>query len=160
MVGFNNDWWLQHGLTNDAAALERAVDALPLRTAEGTRLDLAVAGGLAALAGPERDPENTPVMVLLTDGLPNRVPTPVPAGSQEDTVLAVADQAKAAGVLLYTIGLGQPTDIDAGLLRAMANRPDMYYYAPDGEDLAEIYAQIAYTIGCPGGRHDWGKPWP
>lgn len=160
VVGFNNDWWLQHGLTNDRVALEGAVDALPLRTAEGTRLDLAVTGGLAALAGPERNPENTPVMVLLTDGLPNRVPTPSPAGSQEDTVLAVATRAKAAGVRLYTIGLGQPTDIDAGLLSAMASAPDMFYYAPDGEALAEIYAQIAYTIGCPGGRHDWGQPWP
>jgi len=73
---------------------------------------------------------------------------------------AVAEQAKARGVRLYTIGIGQPLDIDAELLRDMASAPDMFYYSPDGEDLAAIYAQIAYTIACPGGRHDWGKPWP
>jgi Mg-chelatase subunit ChlD len=160
IVGFNDSWWIEQGLTADRAALGRAIDALPNRMAQGTRLDLAVTGGLAALAGPGRNPANTPVMVLLTDGLPNRVPTPVPAGSQEDTVRAAAQKAKDGGVRLYTVGLGEPTDIDAALLSAMASAGDMFYYAPDAEALAEIYAQIAYTIGCPSGRHDWGRPWP
>lgn len=160
IVGFNDSWWIQQGLSADRAALERAIAALPERSAQGTRLDLAVAGGLAALAGPGRNPANTPVVVLLTDGLPNRVPTPVPSGSQEDTVRAAARRAKDGGVALYTVGLGQPADIDAALLGDMASRPDMFFYAPDAEELAAIYAQIAYTIGCPGGRHDWGRPWP
>ena len=36
-------------------------------------------------------------MIFLTDGLPNRVPTPMPGGRQEDTVLAVAAEARAVG---------------------------------------------------------------
>jgi Mg-chelatase subunit ChlD len=160
LVGFNDMWWLEQALTADRGALERAVDRLPGKLGQGTRLDLAVEGGLAALSGAGRNPANTPVMILLTDGLPNRVPTPVPSGSQEDTVLAVAARAKAAGVRLFTVGIGQPTDIDGRLLSAMANSPDMYFFTPDAEELRQIYAQIAVTIACPGGRHDWGKPWP
>jgi Mg-chelatase subunit ChlD len=160
LVGFNDDWWLEQGLTANRTALEAAINRLPARVAQGTRLDLAVEGGLAALASPARNPANSPVMVLLTDGLPNRVPTPSPAGSQEDTVLAVAARAKAAGVRLFTVGLGARTDIDAALMAAMATAPELFFYAPDAEELADIYSQIAYTIACPGGRHDWSRPWP
>jgi Mg-chelatase subunit ChlD len=160
VLGFNREAWLQQGLTHDRAALERAIAELPRRQVEGTRIDLAVEAGLAALLAPERDPAHTPVMILLTDGLPQMVPTPVPSGTKADTVLAAARRAKAAGVRLYTVGLGQATDIDARLLTEMASRPDMYYYAPDAEDLAQIYAEIAYTIACPRGRHDWSRPWP
>jgi Mg-chelatase subunit ChlD len=160
IVGFNDTVWTEQALTADKAALLAAIDRLPARMAEGTRLDRAVTGGADALAGPARDPANTPVLVLLTDGLPNRVPTPAPSGSQENTVLAAAARVKAAGVRLYTVGLGEPTDIDARLLSAMASQPEMYYYAPDAEDVAHIYAQVATTLRCPAGRHDWGKPWP
>jgi hypothetical protein len=134
--------------------------------AEGTRLDLALEGGRTALTGPGRDPAHTPVLVLLTDGLPNRVPTPAPSGSQEDTVLAAAARAKAAGIRLYTIGVGRPDApdladrINPDLLRAAASAPEMYYQAPDAEDLARIYAEVADTLRCPAGRHDWGQPWP
>jgi Mg-chelatase subunit ChlD len=160
IVGFNDTVWTEQALTADKAALLAAIDRLPARMAEGTRLDRAVTGGADALSGPTRDSANTPVLVLLTDGLPNRVPTPAPSGSQEDTVLAAAGRVKAAGVRLYTVGLGEPTDIDARLLSAMASQPELYYYAPDAEDVARIYGQVATTIRCPAGRHDWGKPWP
>jgi hypothetical protein len=36
------------------------------------------------------------------------------------------------------------------LLEAAASNPEDYYYAPDGEDLADIYRQIAgRIIECP-----------
>ncbi len=161
IVGFNDAVWTEQALTADKAALLAAIDRLPGRMAEGTRLDRALSGGASALDDPAaRDPANTPVLVLLTDGLPNRVPTPIPSGSQEDTVRAVAGAVKGAGVRLYTVGLGQPTDIDARLLSDIASRPEMYFYAPDAEDVARIYAEVAVTLRCPGGRHDWGLPWP
>lgn len=89
IVGFHDTVWTEQTLTADQAALSRAIQRLPGRAAQGTRLDLALGGGADALLGPARDPANTPVLVLLTDGLPNRVPTPAPAGNQ-DTVRAVA----------------------------------------------------------------------
>ena len=102
------------------------------------------------------------MVVLLTDGLPNRVPTPAAGGSQEDTVLAVAAELKAAGIRLYTIGVGRPDApeladrINPDLLRAAASGPELYFEAPDAEDLARIYGEVAgseailslVSLGC------------
>lgn len=90
------------------------------------------------------------MIILLTDGLPNRVPTPVGGGRQEDTVLGAADAAKRAGTRLFTIGLGERDDVLDTLMRAVASRPEDYFFAPDGEDLAAIYRQIAGRLTeCP-----------
>jgi len=124
-------------------------------------LDLALDWGVLALAAPDRVRDNTPVMILLTDGLPNRVPTPIPSGTREDTVLAAARRAKLLGYRVYAIGFGRPDApdladrINPDLLRALASEPSMFYQTPDGEELAEIYSEIAYSIGCPTGRF-WG----
>ncbi len=142
VVGFNDTAWREVPLSGDRAALEAGLQRLPLRTAEGTRLDLALEEGQRTLEAGPRLPENGGVLILLTDGLPNRVPVG-PGGTQEETVLAAAAAAKARGTRVYTIGLGATTDIDAELLKAAASAPDMFYYAPDGEDLAQIYREIA-----------------
>jgi Mg-chelatase subunit ChlD len=155
VVGFNDDAWIQTDLTNDSVDIRRAIDDLPRRQHEGTRLDLAFARGADALAPERRRPDNTPVLVLLTDGLPNRVPTPVSGGSQEDTVLAAAGRAKDGGIHVYTIALGAPEDTNPALLEACATDPSMYHYAPDAEDLGAIYTAIAYAVGCPKERY-WG----
>jgi Mg-chelatase subunit ChlD len=148
IVGFNDRAWTATELTSDRETLDNALDGLLAEIREGTRLDLAFAEGLAVLTGPSRRAENTPALVLLTDGLPNRVPTPEPFGGQEDTVLAEAARAKDAGVLVYTIGLGQPGDVREWMLADAASEPSMYYHAPDGEDLAEIYRRILKRLVC------------
>lgn len=156
IVGFNERAWIEIGLSNRRGDLLEALDRMPNQIREGTRLDLALERGQDALQGPGRKTENVPVMVLLTDGIPNRVPFP-PGSSQEDTVLQAADRAKSRGTRIFTIGLGRPEDIVEWLLIACANDPpeDHYYYAPDAEDLAEIYGRIARLLPCPG-----VEPWP
>lgn len=142
VVGFNDVAWTAIGLSSDGPAIEGAIGGLLGRVAEGTRLDLALAEGQAVLGkGPRLQP-NVPVVVLLTDGLPNRVPVG-PGGTQEETVLAVAAAVKAKGTQVYAIGLGEADDVLRPLLEGVASRPDMYRYAPDGEDLAAIYREIA-----------------
>ena len=54
---------------------------------------------------------NTPVVILLTDGLPNQVPY-AEDGTVETTILRYAVAAKAAGVVMYTIGVGVPNSPD------------------------------------------------
>jgi Mg-chelatase subunit ChlD len=157
VMGFNAAAWTQQSLTNDKGAVAAALAALPSRQAEGTRLDLAFQRGAEALA--LRIAGSTPVVILLTDGLPSQVP-PAEDGSVATTVLRAAQAAKDAGVTVYTIGVGLPADIDAELLTAAATSGRHYYFTPDPEALAGIYEQIAYTFGCPKDRHDWGKPWP
>ena len=142
--------WTQQPLTNDAPAILAALERLLARIAEGTRLDLALEEAVRNAEGPGRRGDNQPIAILLTDGLPNRVPTPAPAGSQADTVVRVAAQARSRGLRLFTGGLGEPDDVLRPLLEACASEPSMYYYAPDGEDLVAIYRAIAGRIvGCP-----------
>ncbi|MCB9175866.1 MAG: VWA domain-containing protein [Caldilineae bacterium] len=151
VVGFNDAAWVELGLGSDRGAALAALDRLERRTAEGTRLDLAFRTGQQPLDGPARRPENRPVIVLLTDGLPNRVPfgagSPYPGSRrQEDSVLMAVDAVKQAGTQIYTVGLGSPRDILPWLLIDAASERWMYHYAPRPEDLAGIYARIAATF--------------
>jgi Mg-chelatase subunit ChlD len=167
LVGFNASAWIQAPLTSDSAELAAALADLPSREAEGTRLDLAVERGREAVLGAGHRSQNKPLLILLTDGLPNRVPTPVGGGSEEDTVTAEAALAKSLGVTIVTIGVGDPNSpdpasrINAELLRAVASAPDLFYQTPDAEALQAIYNDAAIgVILCPRGRHRWGEPWP
>jgi len=141
IVAFHADAWLLTPLTDDRATLDTALDAVAL--GQQTRLDRAVAVGAQALSDDSRRrPGNLPVLVLLTDGRANPVPV--------DVAVAEAAAAKAAGVTLFTIGLGD--DLDAEALAAMASTPAGFLRAPDAEDLAAVYAQVARSIPC---ARDW-----
>ena len=150
VVGFNHNAWTAIGLSNDRAAIAGTLAGLAGRMDQGTRLDLAFRQGQVVLDATPRTAANQPMLVLLTDGLPNLVPTPVGGGSQEDVVLAAALAVRAAGTRVFTIGLGQPDDVLADLLSRAASTPDDYAFAPDGADLAAIYRRIAGRLtGCP-----------
>ncbi len=157
LVGFNDRAWTEIGLSADRAAVASALDRLPARMAEGTRLDSALLEGQAVLdADAGRMPNRQPVMVLLTDGLPNRVPFGPGSDhpgcpTQECSVLAEAEWIKSAGTRVFTIGLGEPSEVLRALLLETASEPADYYFAPDGEDLQAIYRQIAGRVrSCPG----------
>jgi hypothetical protein len=149
VVGFNGSAWTGIGLSSDRDAILAALDGLDDRIAQGTRIDLAFSHGQAVMDVGPRIAANRPVLVLMTDGLPNQVPFP-PGGRQEDTVLAAAKAAKATGTRAFTIGLGEADDVLRELLTAAASSPGDYTFAPDGEDLSAIYRQVAGKITeCP-----------
>jgi len=144
IVSFNADAQLAASLTSDRADLDAALQSIAL--AQLTRLDRAVAVGAEALAdASRRRPANQPVLVLLTDGRANPVPV--------EAAVAEATAAKAAGVTLFTIGLGD--DIDAAALEVMASTPAGFLRAPDAEELADVYREVARSIPCPAGTW-WG----
>jgi Ca-activated chloride channel homolog len=136
LVSFNDQAALEQELTGDKALLLGKLDAL--RTQTGTRIDLGLDVATRELTGPRAVPANNRVIVLLTDGRPT--------GVENAAVVAAADAAKAAGIRLYTIGLGN--DLDADLLRQIATSPRGFFSAPSAADLAGIYGAIAYTIQC------------
>jgi hypothetical protein len=140
---FNADAALLAPLGADRAALDLALAGIS--TAQFTRIDRGIAVAHAELTGPRHRPSNTPVMIVLTDGRANPVPVSVAEGE--------AQTAKDAGIVLFTIGLGDDLDVEA--LRRMASRPAYFYAAPDAEDLADIYRGIAVAIPCPAGAF-WG----
>jgi Mg-chelatase subunit ChlD len=154
VVGFNRVAWLAGPLDADADAAQAALAGLPDRLGEGTRLDLALETGAAALDLIGTRSSRDKVLVLLTDGLPNGVPTPAPAGSQEEAVLAAAARVKGEGIRVYTIGVGRsdapdPADrVNTDLMRGMASQPEMFYQAPDPEEVAELYQAVADDIPC------------
>jgi len=147
IVTFNSDARILAPLTSNRSDLDAAVAAVTL--GQQTRLDRAVAVGGQALAdSTRRRPGNEPVLVLLTDGRANPVPI--------EAAVAEADLTKAAGVTLFTIGLGE--DIDADGLAAMASTAGGFLRAPDAEDLAGAYAEVARSIPCPASAWWGGRP--
>jgi Mg-chelatase subunit ChlD len=166
VAGFNDDAWIQVHLTNDKTAVHKGIDDLVKGLKEGTRLDLAFQIGRESLLGPRRKLENTPVLILLTDGLPNRVPA-AEDGTQFTTVLRAARVAKDAGITVFTIGVGVdstdvdlPDRIDPQLLAACASTPAGYFWDPAAEQLVQVYSQLWHRVDPCSGKHDWGKPWP
>ncbi|MCE7938165.1 MAG: VWA domain-containing protein, partial [Chloroflexi bacterium CFX6] len=57
-----------------------------------------------------------------------------------------AERARAAGVTVFTIGLG--ADVDGDLLAGLAGDPSRYAYAPDAAALGAIYRRVAEGIPC------------
>ena len=144
VITFNDEATLRSPLSSDRTVLDAALAAAT--TAQYTRIDLGIAVARAELASSRHKPSNTPAMIVLTDGRAN----PVPVSVAENQ----ARQAKDAGIVIFTIGLGGDLDTDA--LRAIASRPEWYYTAPSADELAAIYRGIAVAIPCPA-RAYWGQ---
>jgi Mg-chelatase subunit ChlD len=129
-------------LTQEQAVIEEAIRGLLVRS--GTHIDKGLVAALGELQSPRHVDRNMPVVVLLTDGLHTGVP-----GEE----LRAAQEVRDAGIRLYAIGLG--VDVDEDTLMTMAGDNSRYYHAPDSDDLARIYAEIAQDLMCPG-KDLWG----
>ena len=79
-----------------------------------------------------------PVMILLTDGLPNQPTDPT------NYCIAKAILAKQAGIRLITIGLGTNGDFNPNLLTMLASSPGDFIWATNTDALTPIY----HSIGC------------
>jgi Mg-chelatase subunit ChlD len=136
LVTFDAEARLAQSLTADRSRLDIALAAMT--TARQTCLPCAVAEADRELASPRRRTGNTPVLLLLTDGKSN--PRPM------SEAVRAAQVAKARGVLVFTIGVGE--DLDEAGLAAMASQPAYYYRAPDAAALEAIFRAVAVTIPC------------
>ena len=136
VVLFADSGVLEHPLSSDRAGL---IAALQGNTPGKTRIDLALLTARQELTGARHIPANNQVIILLTDGHPN--------GTEETAVIAQANAAKAAGIIIYTIGLGNDTNVS--LMQNIATTANHFYAAPSTSDLNEIYNQIADSLNCP-----------
>jgi hypothetical protein len=152
VVGFNDRGWIAQPLTRDAGLVREALARLRTGVAEGTRLDLGLLIGGYTL---RESPEAGRVMVFLTDGMPNRVPTPIPAGRQEDTVLSAAEALWGQGVTIHALGYGRPDAadlaerVDAALLAAIAGPNGDSRVTPDAAQLAALFDELSKNLACP-----------
>ncbi len=136
VVTFNREAVVRQGLTGDRAALQAALDAVPV--AAETRIDRGIEAALRLGAG--ADPGRAAVLVLVTDGRPYPV--------SPDQVLAQAETAKAAGFQLFSVGIG--AELDLRTLRGIASRPGDAYQALDPAALRAALEAIAEAIRCSG----------
>ena len=145
IVSFSHDAWLRAALTTDRTTLDAALAAIA--TGHQTRLDRGLEVGVAALLDAERRaPGNEPVLIVLTDGRANPIPVEV--------AVERADDAKAAGITVFTIGLGE--DLEAEALQRIASRAGFFMRAPTPGELERAYAEVARSLPCPPSA-SWGR---
>jgi Mg-chelatase subunit ChlD len=139
VIGFNRAANVATQLTGDKLQVRWALSTLPGTQAQGTWIDLGLTAALDELESPRHKPGNQRSIVLVTDGHQTG-----PGGNA--AVRAVADQIRAADIKLITVGLG--SDVDEALLREIATSPELYFPAPNAEELKDIYREIARVIPC------------
>jgi Mg-chelatase subunit ChlD len=137
VVRFDREAEVVRELTNAPALIEAAIRNLQVRS--GTHIDKGLRTALGELQSPRHLGRNAQVLILLTDGVQTGTP-----GEE----LRAAEEVRAAGVRVYSIGLG--ADVDAATLRTIAGADERYYFAPASGDLAQIYGEIARDLMCPG----------
>lgn len=148
LILFGSRAFLVTPLTYDLHAVQAQLQGAAVGLAgTETAIGDAIAVGVKRLAG---QPEQARVMVLLTDGVNN-------AGNI--TPLDAAHAAQAAGVRVYTIGIGATqmsipdlfgtrtvnpsADLDEGMLRSIASQTGgRYFRATDSNQLADAYRAI------------------
>jgi uncharacterized protein YegL len=135
VIGFNERPTVVAGLTADRAFAQAALDQLPLD--EGSRIDRAVREANRVLERSAAE-GRAPAIILLTDGRQ--------VGGTNQDVLDAGAEARAAGAVIYTIGIGG--DVDPILLSRLAGAPERFYLAPSSGDLVRIYTEIAGTLPC------------
>lgn len=141
IVSFNSSGSIIQNLTGNRADLLLSLEIIT--TSPQTRIDLGIDRALLELQRVPRGARRA--MILLTDGFANPV--------DPEEVIRKAKLAKEAEVVVFAIGLG--SDIDREQLEQIATSPDTFFHVEVGENLPNIYEQIARTVSCPTERR-----WP
>ncbi len=137
IVRFHADAAVLAPLTDDRAALERALDGLT--TAPGSRLDLGIGAATALLAATR--PDTIRLMAAVTDGEIDEARRAITVGA--------GDEARTHGIGLHVIGIG--ADPANTMMMAVAGDGEHYHVAPDAEDLARIFDDLSFLPPpCPG----------
>jgi Ca-activated chloride channel homolog len=144
LIAFNSDVELIQGFTEDQAVLSAAVERL--RPDGGTAFyDAVLAGTELFQATPGRR-----LLVVLSDGQDCREPNncPISAGSRSSLTEAIT-AAQAAGQPVAVVGLGERSGagIDERVLQRIGDETGgRYLYAPRGDELAGLYAELAGAV--------------
>jgi hypothetical protein len=133
IVTFDTDSELVASLTTNYDQVEGAIARLEAGgdTNLGAGLSIANTELSDAAEGPEK------LIVLLSDGMSNE------GLSRQEILEGPVQEAALAGTCIYTIGFGDPGDLDEDLLREIAEATcGQYYYAPNAYKLGNRYIKI------------------
>ena len=152
LISFNTTAFVAAPLTDTRSQVAAALVGLEANggTAIGDGLSLAVKQlAPKAVASTARTSRSPTMIVLLTDGVSNRGVDP----------LAAADQAKAAGITVMTVGIGSRTGgvfvhgqdvggVDEASLQSIATATGgKYYFAAAAGQLTQIYNALGSQFG-------------
>ena len=137
IVSFAADATADTQLVTTVSQLKDAVDAMD--AGGGTNHGDAFKKAQALF---EPGSSNARVIVMFTDGVTTSGPAPAP----------IAAAARAAGTIIYCIGLIGSDGLDVSALNNWATDPDASHVAvtPDAADLEELFAELAANISKPG----------
>lgn len=141
---------IDHNLSLDHNAVKASVAEMAVEKGalQYTDLGEALRAAVVELKGTRHTADAKSIIVAMTDGVANRPLDPANANNKafpEQYATQVANAARAAGIEVYTIGLGQ--DLNTAFLRDQISTDASHYYkAPTAADLVGVYKNISETI--------------
>ena len=140
---------IDQSLTDNKERLKRAIGTSDIHTdgLQFTNIAAALRRSIDELSTQRHNPDSRAIILLLTDGIPNRPSDPNKKGDEAyagKIATDIANEARAKNIAVYTIGLG--SDVNTALMQVVATKPDQYYQAASGAELTSVYQQIATAI--------------
>lgn len=146
VIGFWSECALVSGLTNDAQALKTQINALEAKSGTAMAGALAAAKKTLAETGRADAPD---VIVLVTDGSPYEIGADgvrIEDRAQNFAIVsAAANDCKAAGDIIYTVGIGLNDETNT-FLQGCATDATKAYSSATGSDLGNIFADLSGAI--------------
>lgn len=136
IASFTTDAELNLGLTDDYDAARQAIDTLTPRTRTNIGAGIQVAN--EALTTAPTDAQK--IIILLSDGLTNEGLTP------DQILTGPVQQAAEVDTCIYTVGFGEPGDLDENLLHGIAANAACgeYHYASAPSELEQVYIRLRH----------------
>jgi murein DD-endopeptidase MepM/ murein hydrolase activator NlpD len=133
---FTTDAYIDLGLTTDYNTARQVVNGLmPLdQTNIGDGLQVSNQALTSAPAGAQK------IIILLSDGLTNE------GLSRQEILDGPVREAASAGTCIYTVGFGDPGDLDEELLRSISSEAACgeYNYASAPDELERVYIRLRH----------------
>lgn len=143
---------IDQGLTTDQESVKKAVNNILVgkdpEASGHTNLGDAIEKATNELSSEHHDSSAKRAIIILTDGDSNRPKNPDDPKDEHyanDYAIKKAEEAKKAGISIYTIGLGKSVSEDY-LKNKIASSPDYYYKAIAAANLESIYRQVAQDV--------------
>ena len=124
MSSFATTGSLDHILASNSVTVKSAIDALIASGFTNLKAGLDLANGELAGVNDRADGTSPDKMIVVTDGNPNR---PLPSGPAAAAAATAADNARAAGVEVFVVGVG--ADVNAAYLQTDIADDAAHYFS-------------------------------
>ena len=125
---------IRQPLTTDLDAARKAADTFAT-FGGGTQIASGIYAGLAELTSTRHNPAAQPVLILFSDG-----------GDSGSGVKVAADQAKAAGIRIISIGYKNSELLTRQVMEPLASSPSDYYEISSASQLEPLFFSLPGTL--------------